>query len=36
MSIFSYFYYMNKYKSNNYKLSAIKYYLKHNDSIDKV
>jgi len=27
---------MNKYKSNDYKLGAVKYYLKHNDSMDKV
>uniref|UniRef100_A0A6C0ATG7 Uncharacterized protein n=1 Tax=viral metagenome TaxID=1070528 RepID=A0A6C0ATG7_9ZZZZ len=27
---------MTKYKSNDYKLSAVKYYLKHNDSMDKV
>lgn len=29
-------YYINKYKSDDYKLSAVKYYLKHNDSMDKV
>jgi len=23
---------MNKYKSDDYKLGAVKYYLKHNDS----
>jgi transposase len=27
---------MNKYKSDDYKLGAVKYYLKHNDSMDKV
>jgi len=27
---------MNKYKSDDYKLSAVKYYLNHNDSMDKV
>ena len=27
---------MNKYKSDDYKLSAVKYYLKQNDSMDKV
>jgi len=27
---------MNKYKSDDYKLGAVKYYLKHNDSMNKV
>jgi len=27
---------MNKYKSDDYKLGAVKYYLKHNDSMDEV
>jgi len=27
---------MKKYKSGDYKLCAVKYYLKHNDSMDKV
>jgi len=27
---------MNKYKSDDYKLSAVKYYLNTNDSLDKV
>ena len=27
---------MNKYKSDDYKMSAVKYYLNHNDSMDKV
>lgn len=27
---------MNKYKSDDYKLGAVKYYLKQNDSMDKV
>ena len=27
---------MNKYKSDDYKISAVNYYLKHNDSMDKV
>ena len=27
---------MNKYKSDDYKLSAVKYYLNNNDSLDKV
>jgi len=27
---------MNKYKSDDYKLGAVKYYLKHSDSMDKV
>ena len=27
---------MNKYKSDDYKLSAIKYYLKNNDGFSKV
>ena len=39
MSIFSYFIIFakaNKYKSDDYKLGAVKYYLKQNDSMDKV
>ena len=27
---------MNKYKSDDYKLGAVNYYLKHEDSMDKV
>ena len=27
---------MNKYKSDDYKLSAVKYYLNNNDSLDKL
>lgn len=27
---------MNKYKSDDYKMSAVKYYFNHNDSMDKV
>jgi transposase-like protein len=27
---------MKKYKSDDYKLDAVKYYLKHNDSMNKV
>jgi len=27
---------MNKYKSDDYKLGAVKYYLKQNDSMDNV
>jgi hypothetical protein len=27
---------MKKYKSDDYKLGAVKYYLKQNDSMDKV
>ena len=27
---------MKKYKSDDYKLGAVKYYLKHNDSMDEV
>ena len=34
--MFFLFYYMNKYKSDDYKLSAVKYYLNNNDSLDKV
>ena len=36
MSVFLLYYYMNKYKSNDYKLSVVEYYLKHKDSMDKV
>ena len=27
---------MNKYKSDDYKMGVVKYYLNHNDSMDKV
>lgn len=33
---FVYKYYMNKHKSEDYKLQAVKYYLKSNKSMDEV